>query len=601
HALPGVTDEMPLGGSCAVRRAPNGELVLLVAHRNDWPESQGFRLILAERRADLSDPPCAETFSDDGAPQWVEETRTLTLFLPKGRICRLFYSSFIHPDLVHAFGVPRWTQTGAERAQAQKMAVHGAAWLVTPRRPLTLVHATQQPVCAPELIVLSASRAPGAQDADLSCRIVRLHGPSSGQVEIEAEWGEWVDDLNREGPERVIRKGQLGEIRLGENHPNTFNLGDAVDAQQVDPARPRVRGDVHAIGDARFHLIRYRARATTRFREYLPAAIHDDRELVTRLGPVATGPRLSVASETDPGAPVLPDPNGQESHTVVPASAPPDDPRVLYVLPAFRWSESASGATRQQTRLGDGLRVWLDRPWFSSGDGELLGVVIAGEGARFTDISARMQTLVTQWGLDPLWDAALPKTRISSGDFAARVHVENVRLQERPDDPAVTVVGHRVQWDAERRLWFCDLQLDPGATYMPFVRLALVRLQPHALHDAKISKVVLAEFAQVLPRRRAALTRRGATLSVSLHGPAPIAGPTKFPIDSEYTDVSFRLGEHETGLNRAELVLQTRDPAIASDLAWRDEKVLLDAPLGPGGIPVAGPLRAAALPGAASP
>ena len=30
----------------------------------------------------------------------------------------------------------------------------------------------------------------------------------------------------------------------------------------------------------------------------------------------------------------------------------------------------------------------------------------------------------------------------------------------------------------------------------------------------------------------------------------------------------------ETGRNKVELVLQTRDPAIDSDLAWRDERVL---------------------------
>lgn len=593
HALPGVTQETDIDGSYAVRRAPNGELVIMVAHGEAWPYSQGFRLILAERAADLSDPPCAEKFPDDGAPRWDEAARTLTLFLPKGRVCRLLYSSFAHPDLVRTFGAPRWAQTAAGRGFAQEMATLGAAWQVTPHRPLTLVHATQQPVCAPELILLSASRKPGAQDADIACRVVRLHGPSTGQVEIEAEWGEWIDDINRRGPERVIRKGQLGEIRLAENHPNAFVLGDAVDAQQIDPARPRARGDVHALGDTRFHLIRYRARATTRFREYLPAEIHEDRERITRLGPVATGERLSVATETDPGAPVLPDQNGESSHTVVPASAPPDEPRVLYVLPTFRWSESASGATRRQTRLGGGLRVWLDRPWFSSGDGELLGVVIAGEGRRFTDIPAQMQTLVTQWGLDPVWSAALPKTRAGAADFPARVHVENARLLERPNDPEVTVVGHRVRWDTERHLWFCDIELDPGATYMPFVRLALARLQPHALQGAKISKVFLAEFAQVLPRRRATLTQQGAVVSATLHGPAPIAGPTRFPIDSEYQDVSFIPGPHESGLNRAELVLQTRDPEIDSDLAWRDEKVLADAPLGPGGIPIAGSWRAA--------
>ena len=48
----------------------------------------------------------------------------------------------------------------------------------------------------------------------------------------------------------------------------------------------------------------------------------------------------------------------------------------------------------------------------------------------------------------------------------------------------------------------------------------------------------------------------------------------KFPGDSEYQDVSFILGLHETGGNRVELVLQKRDPNVNSDLAWRDATTL---------------------------
>src|SRR5690606_22594759 len=115
-------------------------------------------------------------------------------------------------------------------------------------------------------------------------------------------------------------------------------------------------------------------RATTRFREYLPPSLYAQQELVTRLGPVALGATFALPAEDDPGAPVLVDPNGSDAQSLVPASAAPDDPRVLYVVPTFRWerSSSANAATQQATRHGNGLRVWLDRPWFSSGDGELL-------------------------------------------------------------------------------------------------------------------------------------------------------------------------------------------------------------------------------------
>jgi hypothetical protein len=127
---------------------------------------------------------------------------------------------------------------------------------------------------------------------------------------------------------------------------------------------------------------------------------------------------------------------------------------------------------------------------------------------------------------------------------------------------------------------------------MPFVRVALVRYQPNALAAAKISKVVLGEFAQVLPRRRATFNRKGAQLDFALRGDVPAHGPMKFPIDSEYQDISVPppLGTGgETGRNKVELVLQTRDPALDTDLAWSDVKVLASSVVAPvsGGLAVA--------------
>jgi hypothetical protein len=411
-----------------------------------------------------------------------------------------------------------------------------------------------------------------------------MHGPSTGKFEIEATWKEWVDDLEKSGPELVVSRGQLGEVLLTENHVNQFGLAAVVDAQK--PAEgspePRARGDRHEFGDTKFRLIDYTIRATTRFREYLPEALYAQRDLVTRVGPVAEGPQMQVGADDDPGAPVLRNGSAVAPNTFVPASAPPDDPFIVYTVPTFRWSKTEGANSTSATRLGNGLRVWLERPWFSSGNGELLGVIILGENLPFTDIPSALVPLVTQWGLDPLWDTALPKHRTHVSDFPARVAAEPVKLREFPDI-TVQVVGHRVRWDVDRRLWYCDIELNPGSSYMPFVRLALVRYQPNALADAKISKVALAEFSQVLPRRRAVLNRTGATISFNLHGVVPEYGPMKFPIDSEYQDISFipPFGtEGESGRNSVELVLQTRDPNIDSDLAWSDEKVLASGILG---------------------
>lgn len=590
HALPGVSGPMVLGPSAAVVLTPSEELVLVVAYGKAWPDTVGLRIRLAERTQSVTPLPCGEGFADTGVPHWNEATRELTLFVPKGRIVRLRYASLVHKDFLDAFGLPSWVDSAGERIFVRVMAQLGCHWMLSPYRTLTLVHATQQPVCEPELLKLGLARALGDHHAQLRSPM-RLHGPSTGKFEIEAEWDEWIDDLERPGPELLkASRGQLGEVQLGENHANEFDLNAAVNAQII-ANRDRGRGDRHEFGDTKFRLVRYRVRATTRFREYLPAAIYDQRDLVTRLGPVAEGMGVKVGADDDPGAPVLLDAAADRFHTIVPATAPPEDPAVLYTVPTFRWQTIGGSANALDiTRFGNGLRVWLDRPWFTSGTGELLGVVMLGENEPFTAVTSALLPFVTQWGMDPLWDTATPKPRIRAADFPARVISETVPLRERPER-LVQVVGHRVHWDAARRLWYCDIELDPGASYMPFVRLALARYQPFALAGAKISKVQLGEFAQVLPRRRAVFSRSGAKVSVRLHGNVPHFGPMQFPGDSEYADISFVTGPHETGRNKVELVLQTRDPAIDSDLAWSDAAVLASAVLvPPGTAPVQPPI-----------
>ena len=208
--------------------------------------------------------------------------------------------------------------------------------------------------------------------------------------------------------------------------------------------------------------------------------------------------------------------------------------------------------------------------------------MILGENRPFTDIPAALVPIVSQWGLDPLWDTTLPKHRSRIEDFPARVTAEVVPLLESPTTN-VHVVGHRVRWDQERGLWYCDIELDPGATYMPFVRLAVVRYQPNALAGAKISKVVLCEFAQVLPRRRATFAR---TARRSRSAPRHRTGArthevaARQRISGHLVHPAARPGG-ETGRNKVELVLQTRDPALDTDLAWSDLKVLASSLLAP--------------------
>jgi len=593
HDLPGVREEKELGPSCRIKIIPGQRMfVILVKNKGDWPTCNGFRLILAEVKPRLG--PTEFTFADE--PVWNESKRTLTFFVPKGWIVRLAYSSYAkEKEFIDSFGILNWMREGEKRTLMRDLALFGANWLLTPFRDLTLVHATQQPVYEPVFKdnPLVFDREPGSHDLKFPVNTnIHLHGPSTGKFEVEAEWTEWVDDLTKDGPELKTFKGQLGEIRLAENHRDDFTLKEAVDEQWADlvgvDTEKKQRADIHALGDTRFRLIKYRIRATTRFREYLPQPIYENQDLVTRLGPVATGEPMSLPEgrDNDPGTPILRSFPGSNQQSLVPSSAPPADPKVLYVVPTMRWGEKQNITDGYNvTRSGNGLRVWLDRPWFSSGDGELLGVVIYYHNQSYGDLTAipkEFENFVTQWGSDPFWMMSYPiEIYAKFSHFPLRVleFSEEVYLQETsnfPNNKKVMIAGHRVHFDNGKKLWYCDIELSSTLNnYMPFIRLALVRYQPNAIANAKISKVVLTDFAQVLPNRSVSVVRGEKLTTVSLSGPITSSGPMmrNNPFIPEKKVV---MSDDFMGRNRVELVLQTRDPSIDSDLAWTDTIVLSD-------------------------
>ncbi len=88
-------------------------------------------------------------------------------------------------------------------------------------------------------------------------------------------------------------------------------------------------------------------------------------------------------------------------------------------------------------------------------------------------------------------------------------------------------MAYKPQYDTERKLWFCDVTINPGQSYYPFIRLALVRFQPYSLDDAATgqdvycSRAILSEFCQLAPDRQATATvdADGITINVQVVGP----------------------------------------------------------------------------------
>jgi hypothetical protein len=171
--------------------------------------------------------------------------------------------------------------------------------------------------------------------------------------------------------------------------------------------------------------------------------------------------------------------------------------------------------------------------------------------------------LVTTWGTDPAWASTATDRGPYIHQFPLRSAVgTNISLPGQ-NEPAV-VVGHTPTFDESRGLWACDLQLDAGAPYQPFVDLALVRYQPHSIAAHHASSVVRPGFAQVVPDRTAAMTplRGSGSVAVSLRGPSGYNA----------LGTTYLFGASVAALVDAshEVVAQVQTrPASGGDLDWR--------------------------------
>jgi hypothetical protein len=173
------------------------------------------------------------------------------------------------------------------------------------------------------------------------------------------------------------------------------------------------------------------------------------------------------------------------------SSARPAPPKIIRVVPSFQWVRETSPAGIRIHERRAGLRVYLERPWFSSGDGELLAVVV---GFGLPAPPSFQPGTFTRWARDPAWvTGGLPADpRVD--------HFRNFALRIENDTRPI-LLGYEVQHDSHGRC-FCDIDMELPGSYSPFVKLALARLQPKSIEGLALSEIVIADPAPLLPRRR---------------------------------------------------------------------------------------------------
>ena len=451
---------------------------------------------------------------DGGSVGWDPGRRIFRVPLPKAERARLHISAVVPDGGIELFKLREQiiVRDGEQAWRKIEPRVRaGQHWMFTPSRMVELVHATQRPLIVPRFIKPHVERVAGALKSRLIFR-TPLHAKSTARLDVDGDWIE-IDDTAPGHP----------RVRRVSAHAFDYQLARL----ETPNDSLEIRGD-HVFGDTRARFVTYRAVATTRFREFMPPDIRSDPANVI------------VASE----------PSG----IWVPSATRPPAPAVRYVIPTFGWTRTEQGDVgRRSWRRGGGLRVYLDRPWFTSGSNEMLGVCLPRDSIPDpADSLARNH--VTQWGADPAWVSDRVETIAPAAvHFPLRVRSGNdLRYDLPPEDHpdaadasadgkvlpgfaagpyiphgspvAVDVVPHAVGYDDTRNLWYADIVVNPGETYFPFIRLALARFQPASVSGLHLSAAVLADFAQLTPDRLAITTRgeRGDMRIVEVYGHTPV-------------------------------------------------------------------------------
>ncbi|KQS72227.1 hypothetical protein ASG39_00055 [Rhizobium sp. Leaf371] len=237
-------------------------------------------------------------------------------------------------------------------------------------------------------------------------------------------------------------------------------------------------------------------------------------------------------------------------------------------------------------------RVYLKRSWYSSGQGERVGLVVwpptifsakaptelnkvvldhrAGQLDVTNLVDADLGvagSFITRWGGDPIREDRAPsKETLMSKSVFIDADLDDVARASNPHDPEVrenvavpirlpgrtddspdafvplkaSLLTYVPCFDTDREEWFVDIDLTTENATNPFVRFGLVRFQANSiLGDIRVSEPIVV-WSQLLPDRnlKVKTTMANGTLTVSnltLTGPASV-GIRELDISAEARD-----------------------------------------------------------------
>jgi hypothetical protein len=459
--------------------------------------------------------------------EWKAAQRLLEISIPKGQRMQLRYSSWWRADDIERLSAV-WQMVSKESppniATIRKYMNQGMHWMISPSRTVELIHAVQQPVEPSEIKIMQPQRAYNDVICYLNVRYL-VHGYSTNRLDFHAQWKEIIDDVVKNRPEEVDRQGQIANIPV-DYHAKEVTKASIAQTQPKDKIQQYQKANAEnntnaltaPVGhppleqrfqDTKHRLVRYKTIATTRYHDHFDQLIKTKKVPITREGPWF-------------------------EDVIIPSSARPLAPEVDYIIPTFEWRKTEHGSTMQHHRVGGGLRIYLKRPWYSSGVGERLGVLFNGKSeGNFTNTikalgKAGYNPFITQWGVDPI-KLSQPESNLGPGenDFRFNPIIDKAIVYPGRENYRTDVAAFPVEFDEERNMYRADIALETGSMYFPFVRLALARYQQHSVRmghtDVCLSPVVMPDFIQLVPSRKAKVDFRkddqNSRFTITVEGP----------------------------------------------------------------------------------
>jgi hypothetical protein len=555
----GVSMVFPDAGRDRPLPSPFGTEGVTAPYLGQWPQVEPFRLV-------------AEGADRLGGRI---EGRTMRFRLPAAHVQRVLLSSTLQQRSLALLGPWRTVSSQfTNHPEVLEAAVDGWLWGLTPSESMVLVHAVPRPLEAPRPTTLKPWRRTGEGDTTMTLLGgLDVHGPSTDSVTGEASWSEVVDDVALPGPTSSTTREVAFTTRIAPEEDIAVLAGAEVPEVDVEGFGPVALHDLtHRFHDTHHRDVTYIFRASTRFREYFDPAL---------LSPPPTPGPPEPTRPVDDGKSVVSKPVTID----IPSSARPAAPIVHSVLPLFRWdrgTELEQPLARRHVRRA-GVRIYLERPWYSSGDGELLAVLLADGGSDEAAIPPPEDgsgfPYLSKVGGDPIWWSSevgrRPMSLLQLDNLLVELGLDDRTYPAHPDalppdalplaslGPAavnVRVAGYRPTYNADRKLWYVDVAIDPAHTAWSFLRLAVARYQPSSIDGCHLSAPVRCDYVQLPPERTLTVSRTDASHArVVLSGPvgtrSGFRGPPEFPAVVD---------QHRVVIAR----LQRRRNDIGTDLGW---------------------------------